>query len=112
MRRQSQEEVAAAARRRLELLGRELAQAGLGPPSRTPDPRPLGPDESGAAAPPERGRGWGPGQVPDPVPPEPGPEQLPDAARAASLADAGRHARRRGASLTGRAAGWLEDRLP
>ncbi len=85
MSRQSQEEVAAAARRRLELLGRELEQAGL---RRVDESEEV--DEVSAAA----------AELPRPVPVEPGGRHLPPP-RPGLL-------RRFG----GATSGWLGDQVP
>jgi competence protein ComEA len=83
MHRQSQEEVAAAARRRLELLGRELDQAGL---RRVDDL--VEDDPSGGGGP------W---------------EQLPEASR---VNPAGRHLRPPRPGLMRRLGGWVGDQVP
>ena len=96
MRRQSQEEVAEAARRRLELLGLELERAGLrrvdGPLDRPPDGPPDGPEPGGDAE---------------------LPVELPDAS---PVPPVGRHLRppRGGGArrLRGRLGGWLGDQVP
>jgi competence protein ComEA len=87
MRRESADEVAEAARRRLALLGRELARAGLEP--RDDESERVG--EEGAG---EEGAGEEP-----PVDP-------------ATVGVPGRHTRRRPLSLAGRGVAWLQDRLP
>jgi competence protein ComEA len=83
MRRESAEEVAEAARRRLALLGRELARAGVQPH-----------DDQAEAA----GRVEGDAVE---VPVEP-----------ATVAVPGRHSRGRTPALSGRGVAWLQDRLP
>ena len=84
MHRQSQEEVAAAARRRLELLGRELDQAGL---RRVEELRPDEVGSSGTTLPPT----------------------LPEAS---VVAPAGRHLRPAGPRAVSRLGGWIGDQLP
>ena len=84
MRRQSADQVAEAARRRLALLGEELARAGLEPPLR----------EAGAGTDPDPASASG-----DPV--ESVPVEMP-----------GRHSRRRPAPVADRGVAWLQDRLP
>ena len=85
MGRQSQEEVAAAARRRLELLGRELDQAGLRRVDEEPDDIGVGVGEV-AAVPVDLG--------------------------AAPVAPAGRHLRPPRPGLGQRIAGWVGDQVP
>lgn len=82
MRRESAEEVAEAARRRLALLGEELARSGF-EPAQVEAAR-VGPDDAPVDAPVE------PAPVPEP----------------------GRHSRRRPAPMSDRGAAWLQDRLP
>lgn len=84
MRRQAQDEVAQAARRRLELLRRELDQAGLAP-TRSPSTEPL----------------------PEGVDPSTG-----ELVEAAPVLEEGRHLRRRAGTDSGRLTGWLGDRMP
>jgi competence protein ComEA len=84
MRRQSQEEVTAAARRRLELLGRELDQAGL---RRVQEPEDV---EDGAA--------------------EDGADE--PLAEASVVAPVGRHLRPPRPSLAHRLGGWIGDQVP
>lgn len=91
MGRQSQEEVAAAARRRLELLGRELDQAGL----RRVDEEP---DDVGSDA----GSGSGVGDV----------AAAPVDLGAAPVAPAGRHLRPPRPGPGQRLAGWVGDQVP
>jgi competence protein ComEA len=83
MRRQSQEEVAAAARRRLELLGRELDQAGL---RRVDDPGERSSDVDRDTA-----------------------DLLPEPS---TVAPAGRHARASRAGGTRRLGSWVGDQVP
>ena len=89
MRKESADEVAEAARRRLALLGRELAGAGFAPggyDQRAAESEDVEPDDV------EAGDPW----VAEPsIVPEPG-----------------RHSRRRPAPLSGRGVAWLQDRLP
>jgi len=87
MRRESADEVARAARRRLELLGQELARTGPEPGRERPLELPV-----------EAGRARG-----DSVPGEPVEPVLVRAP--------GRHSRH-SASLNGRGVAWLQDRLP
>ncbi|HEX2894375.1 MAG TPA: helix-hairpin-helix domain-containing protein [Marmoricola sp.] len=87
MRKQSADEVAEAARRRLALLGRELAGAGLEP---SPADRPWTEQV----------------EVDEPV------EGRPSPLRPAPVGEPGRHSRRRAAPLSGRGVAWLQDRLP
>lgn len=95
MRKDRGDEVTVAAQRRLELLGRELAQAGL-----RPGRDPGGADDELPAALP----------VPDPAPRL---EPVPPLVLAPVLVpDPGRHVRSRGAPASSRWASWLEDRLP
>ena len=84
MRRQSQEEAAEAARRRLELLGRELDQAGL---RRVDDDAARHGDDLAQ----------------DPAPALPGPS---------TVAPAGRHARVSRSSRIRRLDGWVSDQVP
>ncbi|SDR79554.1 competence protein ComEA [Nocardioides scoriae] len=86
MSRQSQEEVAAAARRRLELLGRELEQAGL---RRLDEPEPEAEPVAAAAD-------TAPLEVADPAP----------------LAPVGRHARTRRDPAWARLHAWAADQVP
>jgi competence protein ComEA len=83
MHRQSQEQVAAAAQRRLELLGRELDQAGL---------RRV--DDQAEDDPPVDGSEW---------------DNLPEASR---VSPAGRHTRPPRPGMTRRLGGWLGDQVP
>ncbi len=85
MSRQSQEEVAAAARRRLELLGRELEQAGLRRVDEVEDPD----EDSGPAE-----------ELPRPVPVEPAGRHLPPP-RPGPV-------RRLGGAVSG----WIGDQVP
>jgi competence protein ComEA len=90
MRKQSADEVAEAARRRLALLGRELAEAGLGPPTAAETDQATGREE------------W---------------HELDDATdrwpvEPALVGEPGRHSRRRPVPLAGRGVTWLQDRLP
>lgn len=94
MRKQSADQVAEAARRRLALLGEELARAGLEPTRELH--RDDGPDAEHPDADAED-RHDGPG--PEPV--EPVVVSVP-----------GRHSRRRPAPVSGRGVAWLQDRLP
>jgi competence protein ComEA len=82
MRRESADEVARAARRRLELLGQELARAGLEPTREHP--------------------------VDLPVDAEPG---VGEPVEPVLVRSPGRHSRR-STSLNGRGVAWLQDRLP
>jgi competence protein ComEA len=93
MRRESAEEVAEAARRRLALLGRELARSGL-------EPRDTG-SEAGAEA---VERAW--------VDEAPIDGTLEITVDPAAVGTPGRHSRRRSPSLSGRGVAWLQDRLP
>jgi competence protein ComEA len=90
MRKESADEVAEAARRRLALLGRELAGAGIGP-SVAPEAVPsTGPEERPSLL-----------DADDPWP------ALP-----ALVGEPGRHSRRRPVPWSGRGVAWLQDRLP
>ncbi len=84
MRRQAQDEIAQAARRRLELLRRELDQAGLAP------------TRSASAEHVEEGLDLSTGEL----------------VGAAPVPEEGRHVRRRAGTNSGRLAGWLGDRMP
>jgi competence protein ComEA len=84
MRRESADEVAAAARRRLALLGEELSRAGY-PPAEPMD-------------------AWLDA-------PQDGPE-LDEPVLPASLKEPGRHSRRAAAPRSDRGVAWLQDRLP
>jgi len=101
MRKESAEEVAEAARRRLALLGAELARAGVGVPEER------GRDVSGPEA-------AVPG-FPGPEPYEPGAGDADDdgwAAEPVVLVEPGRHSRHRPVPVSGRGVAWLQDRLP
>ena len=87
MRRETADEVAEAARRRLALLGRELG-------------RELGPEEGAPVV--------APAPVPEPAAEE---DDVWDA-RPVPLAEPGRHSRRRPVPWGGRGVAWLQDRLP
>lgn len=94
MSRQSQEEVAAAARRRLELLGRELDQAGL----RRVEEEAHDVDVAGGQDAPDGYAGPGAGRVP-----------LPEAS---AVPPVGRHLRPPRAGVAERLGGWLGDQVP
>ncbi len=84
MRRHSQDQATEAARLRLELLGRELEQAGLTP--------------------------WAPAADPDPEPgPDPAPTDLPEPT---AIAPAGRHLRTTTGGGGSRLRGWLGEQVP
>jgi len=99
MRRES-DEVAEAARRRLELLGRELARSGVGPPGPDPDGG-AGVEAGGEAGAEAWGEAWDGPELEHPTSPMP-----------TALAEPGRHSRVRPTPLTGRGVAWLQDRLP
>src|SRR4051794_30599007 len=91
MRRESAEEVAEAARRRLALLGEELARSGFEPAqvgAAQVEAARVGPDDA-------------PVDAPLDAPLEPAPVPAP-----------GRHSRRRPAPMSDRGAAWLQDRVP
>jgi competence protein ComEA len=92
MRKQSADQVAEAARRRLTLLGEELARAGL-EPTRVLHPEHEDPEDEDLVEEPEG--------VPAPEAVEPAAVRLP-----------GRHSRRRPVPMGGRGVAWLQDRLP
>jgi competence protein ComEA len=87
MRKQSADEVAEAARRRLALLGEELARAGFEPT------RELHLDDANEGESLEDG-------------------ELEEAVRPALVSAPGRHSRRRPVPVSGRGVAWLQDRLP
>lgn len=112
MRRESADEVAEAARRRLALLARELARDGFaattwaeddGAPDRAGVPT-LGAlgeaDEAGAVG--------NAGVVPEGA----GEERPPGGTDPAPVRTPGRHSRRRPVPMSGRGVAWLQDRLP
>jgi competence protein ComEA len=99
MRKQSADEVAAAARRRLALLGEELARSGYPRRSDAPDGTRLGP-------------AFADGDFADPVTGEILDEPDDAVVEPAVLAHPGRHSRPRPAPMTGRGVAWARDRLP